>query len=197
MIDGQNATATEQTGDQTMADIAGSIDKQDSTSGSNAPADNVSEFQSFVQQNAKTTEELTNKVQELSKAHEDLVHSQHREAVNKEIDNAAERINEAVGGDKDMARLYLESQYNKDPNLKKVWDSRGESPEALEEAIKVLSNEWKAKNQNLIDPQVAENQRALMDSQTSGGTVQSEDLDTKLNNMNDAEFMREMRRLAT
>jgi len=199
--DGMNAEATDQTSaPQTMADIASTV-KEGSTQSENQTqqtpneADNVSDFQNFVAQSNTRISELEAKVTETSKAHNELVNSQHRDTVNKEINSAAESINKAAGGDSDMARLYLESQYQKDPSLQKVWDNRRDNPEALEQALGVLSTEWAAKNKNTIDPQVAENQRALQESQQSGGTVQKSDLTTELSKLSDGEFMSAMRRM--
>lgn len=197
-IDGQNAEATEQTAGS-MADIANTVTEktvEKQAAQAQEVPDNISEFKDFVKNNSQQTQALEEKVNKISQAHEDLVNSQHREMVNKEIDGAAEKINAAVGGDQDMARLYLETQYQKDPNLAKVWDNRGENPEALDKALELLGNEWKSKNTNLIDSEVAENQRALQASQKAGGTVQESDLTTKLSNMPDAEFSSHMYKLS-
>ena len=199
MSDLMNADATTET--QDMAGIAAGIQSNvsqeagsESTGGQEA-TDNVTDMQEFIKQTAQQSNDLKAQVDTLTKQQQEFVNSQRLEQVNKEIKSAVEAINGKVGGDPEMAELYLEKQYATNPDLKKVWDNRAENPEALNKALELLNKEWAAKNQNMIDPQVAENQRALMDSQRSGGTVQNEDLDIKLANMSDAEFMREMRRL--
>ena len=104
MTDEVNANATP----QTMDEIAGNIQepaKPDATQ--NAP-DNVEDFKNFFEKTSKTTEALQNQVDTISKAHDELVNSQTLEAVNKEIKGIAEKINEKVGGDADLAELFLE-----------------------------------------------------------------------------------------
>ena len=217
MNDGQNAGATEQTTDS-MADIAGTIQTSTQTAnqhgseqGSNgqgsqghmtteqsqtASGNNVDDFQRFVKDTGNTVSELKNQVAELRQTQDDIVNSERRKAVNIEIDSAAKQINEETGADQRMARIFLESQYREDPNFQKVWDNREENPEAYAKALKVLKPEWEAMNRNQIDPNVAANQRALQESQRTGSTIQHESLDDKLAGMNDADFMREMRRIA-
>lgn len=190
MSDEQNAEATE----QTMEQIAGSVTEPAKEVVETKP-DNVKDFQEFVAKQAKTNEDLQGQVETISKAHDELVNSQHRETVNKEIKGIAEKINEKVGGDADLAELFLEKQYNSDPSLKKIWDNRKENPEALEKALNIVSQEWAAKNQNLIDPQIAENQRALMASQSPSGRVQQDSQDDKLADLGNAEFLSTMRKM--
>ena len=194
MTDEQNAEAT----DQTMEEIAGNIpetkDKPVEKLADSKP-DNVKDFQEFFDKQSKTNEDLQSKVETISKAHDELVNSQHLETVNKEIKGIAEKINEKVGGDAELAELFLEKQYNSDPNLKKIWDARKENPDALDKALDIVSKEWAAKNQNLIDPQIAENQRALMASQTTGGRVQQESMDDKYAAMPDGEFLSTVRKM--
>ena len=181
---------------QTMNEIAGDIpDAVKQPEGEQPKPDNVKDFQEFFDKQSKVSENLQTQVETISKAHDKLVNSQHREAVNKEIKDVAERINEKVGGDADLAELFLEKSYNDDPSLKKIWDNRKENPEALEKALGIVSQEWKAKNQNLIDPQIAENQRALMASQSPSGKVQQDSQDDKLAAMDNAEFMSTMRKM--
>lgn len=193
MSDEQNAEATE----QTMEQIAGNVtEPAKEVADTSAKPDNVKDFQEFFDKQSKTNEDLQTQVETISKAHDELVNSQHRETVNKEIKDVAEKINEKVGGDSELAELFLEKSYNSDPSLKKIWDNRKENPEALEKALSIVSKEWAAKNQNLIDPQIAENQRALMASQSTGGKVQQDSLDEKLSNMGNAEFQAAMREIA-
>ncbi|MCP5005386.1 MAG: hypothetical protein GY941_15835 [Planctomycetes bacterium] len=165
MNDGQNVETTEQTAPQNQ---------------------NVADFNAHFEQLQETVNASTQKF-------DAFVEAGNREKVNQEVKDAAGKINETAGGDSDMAELFLEKQYRDNPDLKKIWDNRGENPEALNEALGTLAEEWAAKNKNLIDPQIAENQRALQESQNSGGTVQDEGMDAKLDKMGDGEFLSHMR----
>jgi DNA-binding protein H-NS len=200
MNDAQNVT-TEQT---SMADIAATVKADapvtESGNQSHQPQtvkepENVSEFTDFVAKQSQTTKQLQEQLEKTSSTLDELVNGKHQEQVNKEIKNAVSTLNENAGANEKMAELYLRKQYDDDPNFARIWDNRGKNPDALKQAVSLLSKEWESMTQNVVDPQVAENQRALMDSQRSGGTVQETSLDDKLANMGDAEFMKYMRRL--
>jgi hypothetical protein len=208
MNDAQNET-TEQT-TQSMSDIAASITDNGTGSEEAAPAqesqaqqgeqtqfssDNVSEMAEFLKSQSKQTEALSTELKNTQSQLNELVNGQRREAVNKDIKDAVKQINENAGGSEDMAEIFLEKQYRENPDFKKIWQARGENPEAYQKALKMLAPEWESMTQTITDPQVAENQRALLESQRTGGTVQETSMNDKLDNMSDAEFMNHMRRL--
>ena len=197
MIDEQNASASSEATDQTtMADIAGSIKVPETEVSQKEEAgstDNVKDFQDF----AKKVQTLEQKLDETSQTTNRLISESQKEATEKEIRGAAEKINENLDGSRlEMAELYLEAQYRKNPDLQKIWDNRANNPEALTKALGMLQKEWSAQNDTTVDPSVRENQRALQESQKSGGTVQQSSLSDQLNGLDDADFMREMRRLS-
>jgi cytochrome c556 len=196
MIDEQTASTEDATAQTTMADLANSLPAQaESTSdtvAAKASTDNVGDFSAFVQK----LNTLTEKVEATSQKTAELANSQQADVLNKEIAGAVERINESVGGDADMAELFLEKQYRDNPDLKKVWDARHTNPEALDKALGILGQEWAAKNANVIDPTVAENQRALKESQKGGATVQVDSLHQELDKMESGEFMNYAHKLA-
>jgi hypothetical protein len=190
----QNAEATEQT---TLADIANTVqipegDKVTTVEGNKPVVDNVEDFKQF----AAKFDALDAEVKANSQKTADFVDSQNRETVNKEILSAAERINENTGGDIELAKLFLEQQYNNDPNVKKIWDNRGIDPEAQKKAEGILNKEWAAMNVNQIDPVVAANQRALQESQKPGSAVQTPSIDDDLNKLEDGDLLRTLKKLS-
>lgn len=189
----ETESATEQT---TMADLASSIpDKAEQTSTTSdvqASSDNVGDFQAF----AEKINKLTEKVESTSQQTEALANSQQQDLLNKEIAEAVEKINESVGGDADMAELFLEKEVRTNPAFEKVWKNRHTNPEAYSKALDILTPEWAAKNTGTIDPSVAENQRALKESQKGGATVQVDSLHQELDKMESGEFMSYAQRLA-
>ncbi|TFH58826.1 MAG: hypothetical protein E4G91_09295 [Candidatus Zixiibacteriota bacterium] len=193
MSDDLNAEATDQT---SMADIANTIkipEREESREVEAGSTDNVKDFQEF----AKKVQTLEQKLNETSQTTNRLISESQKEMLEKEIKGAAEKINENLDASKlDMAELYLEAQYRKNPDLQKIWDNRAGNPEALKKALGMLQREWAAQNDSTVDPKVRENQRALQESQRAGGTVQESSLGDKLNQLDDADFMREMRKLA-
>ena len=188
--------STEDTTSQSMSDIANSIAKPEDTSQVQAepakPADNVGDFTAFANQFA----ELKQQVEQTSQQTSELASSRQQETLNKEIAEAVGKINESVGGDADMAELYLEKQYRENPDLKKVWDNRFTNPDALDKALDIVGKEWAAKNVNLTDPAVAENQRALRESQKGGATVQVDSEQQERDKMDSGTFMNFARNLA-
>ena len=193
---GQNAAATD--GDS-MAALAGQI--QDPAPAVNAdsgqqPASSASDMEEFIKQQSQRFDEIAGKAEESMKTVNELAESEQRRVLNEAVDNAVEKINDGVDGDKALADTFLNSQYQRDPNFKKVFDNRNENPEAYEKALGLLKTEWASMNQKSIDPQVAENQRALRESQQSGSTYQTVERDQEMANMSDGDFLREARTMA-
>ena len=194
MSDELNAQATDQT---SMSDIAGSLATEDaSTTTSEQPAPKVDNVTDFTQQFAEKFGALEAKPEQGQETVNKLVGEKNREALDAEIKAASESINDGVGADSEMAELYLETQYRKDPNLQKIWDNRAANPEALAKALAIVKQEWSAKNDTMVDSQVRENQRALQESQRTGGSVQDKSEQDKFNAMSDGEFMKTMRGIA-
>ena len=197
MSDAQN----EMTG-QTMTDIAGTIQGQQSEQSGNqsqqdqGSTDNVSDFKQFIDSQSKVTQDLSSKLEQTTTQLNELVNGQRRESVNKEIKSAAQKINDNVGGNEDLAELFLEKQYRENPDFQKIWQNREANPEAYQKALDVLSPEWATLANTTIDPQVSENQRALAESQrNNAGKINTPSLDEKLANMDNAAFMKTMRQL--
>jgi len=193
MIEEQTAPTEGATDQESMTDIANSIQVESSEPVQAKPStDNVGDFAAFTDKiNA-----LSAKLETTSQQTSEIANSRQQEMLSKEINEAVGKINESVGGDADMAELYLEKQYRDNPDLKKVWDNRLANPEALDKALGIISREWEAKNVNVTDPAVAENQRALKESQKGGATVQVDSLHQQLDEMPSGEFMNYARTLS-
>lgn len=195
MSDEQTASTEDATAQTTMADLAGSIQEpaeQTSQQTEAKQTDNVGDFEAF----ANKINQLAEKVERSSQQTEALANSQQQELLNKEIAEAVGRINESVGGDADMAELFLEKEVRTNPAFEKVWKNRHTNPEAYDKALNILTPEWAAKNVNVTDPQIAENQRALKESQKGGATVQVDSLHQELDKMDSGEFLQYAQRLA-
>jgi len=194
MTDEQNAEATDQT---SMADIAAEItvpetEVADTKVQSN---DNVQNMQDFVKNQAAEMSSLKEQVINASEELNELKTREQQKVLDKAVDDAVMKITDGVSGNEKFADTFLNTAYRNDPNLKKIFDNRDANPEALDKALGILKEEFKSMISNPIDPQVAENQRALMDSQRPGSTAQQSDADDKLSGMSDAEFLSTMRRM--
>ena len=193
MIEEQTASTEDATGQESMADIANSIQAESSEPvQAKASTDNVGDFAAF----ADKINALSEKLETTSQQTSEIANSRQQEMLSKEINEAVGKINESVGGDTDMAELYLEKQYRDNPDLKKVWDNRLTNPEALDKALGIISKEWAAKNVNVVDSTVAENQRALKESQKGGATVQADSLHQELDKMESGDFLQYAHKLS-
>lgn len=158
---------------------------------------NHQEMQDFIASQSKTIESMKAQLEETSSAVTELASREQQVELNKAVDHAVEKINDGVDGNPDLADTFLNSQYQKNPDLRKIFDNRASNPQAWDKALGLLAAEWKAMNQRVIDPQVAENQRALSESQRQGSQVLvNQSADDRLANMGDGDFLREMQQLA-
>ena len=193
MSEEQTAPIEGATDQESMADIANSIPAESSEPVQAKPStDNVGDFAAFTDKiNA-----LSAKLETTSQQTSEIANSRQQEMLSKEINEAVGKINESVGGDADMAELFLEKEVRNNPAFKKVWENRYAHPEALDKAIEILTPEWAAKNINVVDSTVAENQRALKESQKSGSTVQVDSLHQELDKMESGDFLQYAHKLS-
>ena len=88
--------------------------------------------------------------------------------VDTDIKAAVESISSKVeDSDPLMVELYLEKRARENEGFKSIWDNRAKNPKALNKALGAITNELKGKFSIKADPQLAENQRAIQQSQTS------------------------------
>jgi hypothetical protein len=70
-----------------------------------------------------------------------------------------------------MVELYLEKRARENEGFKSIWDNRAKNPKALNKALGAITNELKGKFSIKADPQLAENQRAIQQSQQSSNST--------------------------
>ena len=105
---------------QSMADIAATIEipsgaAESSTTpndASSGASDNVAEFKDFVANSQKDIESVRSELEAVKSEHADFVKSRQLEQLNKDISSAVDKINDEVGGDSEMAEIFLEKQYD-------------------------------------------------------------------------------------
>lgn len=93
-------------------------------------------------------------------------------AVEKEeadIKQAVDAVNQGLDNklDPDVVEIALGVKARKDPNFMRLWQARGQKPQALQAALKVIAKELGSKYAMKTDPQITENVRALKEA-TSG-----------------------------
>ena len=200
--DGQNANANDQT---TMADIAAGLPAGSDDEGSQAAASaaaaakddgNKTDMEKFIQTQNQNMESLKNEVTSANEKVTEIVNREQQGILDKAVDNAVANITDGVEGKTKLADTFLNTAYRNDPNFKKIFDARIENPDAYGKALGVLKEEFKAMTLNTIDPQIAENQRALQDSQRQGQSAHDVSETDRLNKLPDGNFLSDMRKLA-
>lgn len=204
--DGQNANANDQTGATgSMADIAagikaasedGSSQAQQSDQSQNAGNQNATDMEKFIQTQTDQMETLKTEVTSTNNKVAEILDREQLQVLNTAVDDAVANITDGAEGKTKLADTFLNTAYRNDPNFKKIFDARNENPEAYSKALGVLKEEFKAMTLNTIDPQIAENQRALQESQRQGHTVQDISETERLNKLPDGQFLGDMRKLA-
>lgn len=116
-----------------------------------------------------------------------------------DIKGAVSEINDHLGDrnlDPEEIEIRLGTKARKDPRFMTIWQNRGRNPAALKAALKAIAGEIGKKTEYRVDPQIAENQRALKEATSTKATTAPEpSRDEKLGKLQGAEFERAMNRI--
>jgi hypothetical protein len=122
--------------------------------------------------------------------------AQRKQAEEAEIGKAVEFVNSSLGDaklDPDVVEISLGAEARRDPRFLALWENRQKNPKALQEGLKAFSNKLAKKFSMRVDPQIAENQRALKEATSTKATGTAEEsLTDKLGKLHGAEFDRAM-----
>ena len=92
--------------------------------------------------------------------------------VDGDIKAAVESVGKQIeDSDPLMIELYLEKRARENEGFKSIWDNRAKNPKALNKALGAITNELKGKFSIKADPQLAENQRAIQQSQKQSNST--------------------------
>jgi hypothetical protein len=116
---------------------------------------------------------MQSSLQELSGKVRTYEQQQQQQRLDAEVDSVVSKVNSNLKLDPDLVEAALNVRYKKDPAFKHIWDNRQRFPGALDNALKVVTNDLKAKYAVRQDPQIAENIRAAKNSMQSGATRSS------------------------
>lgn len=133
-------------------------------------------------------DELRQTVQALTN-HAKAVQEKAEEKEIKEISgDMAKKIGD--GTNPKMVEVALGLRYREDANFKKIWDNRAKNPTAFKKAMGIVGNDFKGMFSRTVDPQVAENVRALDQSisQASNKTKESLPVEQKYRDNFDQEW---------
>lgn len=137
---------------------------------------------------AKQHSETTKRLQEVSEKLSSKEQKEYVDAQMRDLDEAIKTIGKDVEIDPMFIEGALHTTYNRDKNFQKIFDNRAQNPEAYQKALSVISQQLKVKSSVKMDPQLAENSRALEQLQKSARTGAQSSPDDATRNMSASDF---------
>lgn len=154
------------------------------------------QWNNYQQQQSQQSAALQGKLQEVDSKLNQYEQERSDRLVQADIKAAVDKVSKSVeDGDPTMIELYMEKEAREKPIFRQIWENRANNPKALEKALSAISNDLKGKFSVKADPQLAENQRAIQQSQQSSNTSNAPEyansIEEKLGNAeSDAEWER-------
>lgn len=125
----------------------------------------------YQQQQSQHQAALQGQLQDVNSKLEQYEQERNNNLVQADIKSAVDTVSKNVeDGDPMMIELYLEKRARENDGFKNIWENRAKNPNALNKALDAITNELKGKFSVKADPQLAENQRAIQQSQQSSNT---------------------------
>ena len=126
----------------------------------------------YQQQQSQQQAALQGQLQDLTAKLDQYDQERISNQVSADIKAAVDKVSKQVeDSDPMMVELYLEKRARENQGFRQIWDNRDKNPKALDKALSAISNELKGKFSVKPDPQLAENQRAIQQSQQSSNTT--------------------------
>jgi hypothetical protein len=97
-----------------------------------------------------------------------------QQAEEADIKRAVEQVNQHLGDSKldpDVVEISLGAEARRDPRFLNLWNNRAKNPKAFQEGVKAFANKLGKKFSMRVDPQIAENQRALKEATSTKATT--------------------------
>lgn len=117
-----------------------------------------------------------------------------QQAEEADIKRAVEQVNKHLGDsqlDPDVVEISLGAEARRDPRFLSLWNNRAKNPKAFNEGVKAFANKLGKKFSMRVDPQIAENHRALKEATSTKATTAPEDSETdKIGKLTGAAFDR-------
>lgn len=129
------------------------------------------QWNSYQQQQSQHQAALQGQLQDLNSKLDQYDQERVGNQVRADIKSAVDQVSKQVeDSDPLMVELYLEKRARENQGFRSIWDNRANNPNALNKALSAITNELKGKFSVKADPQLAENQRAIQQSQQSSNT---------------------------
>lgn len=129
------------------------------------------QWNNYQQQQSQSQAALQGQLQDLNSKLTSYEQERVQKQVDADIKTAVEQVGKNVeDSDPLMIELYLEKRARENEGFRNIWENRTKNPKALDKALGAITNELKGKFSIKADPQLAENQRAIQQSQSSNTT---------------------------
>ena len=126
------------------------------------------QWNTYQQQQSQHQAALQGQLRDLNTKLDHFEQERIQNTVQTDIKAAVEKVGKQVeDGDPLMIELFLEKRARENDGFRNIWENRSKNPKALDAALSAISNELKGKFSVKADPQLAENQRAIQQSQQS------------------------------
>lgn len=145
-------------------------------------------YKAYSFQHNQRLETLNSSLQSVVQKIQNYERTQAEQRINQDVDSAVAKVNQNMKLDPLVAEALLEATYKRDQNFKKIWDNRSRNPQALDQALNVLSGKFASQFNVRQDPQIAENIRAAKSAQQSMATTAKQSPNGDINQMSPAEF---------
>jgi hypothetical protein len=147
-------------------------------------------YKAYSLQHLQKLTTLDSSLQQIAQKIQNYERTQSEQKINQDVDSAVAKVNQNLKLDPLVAEALLEATYKRDQNFKKIWDNRSRNPQALEQALNVLSGKFAGQFNVKQDPQIAENIRAAKSAQQSMATTGKQSPNGDINQMSPEEFDR-------
>jgi hypothetical protein len=99
-----------------------------------------------------------------------------------DIKRAVDQVNSHLGDSKldpDVVEISLGAEARRDPRFLALWNNRSKNPAAFQAGVKAFANKLAQKFSMRVDPQIAENRRALKEATSTKATGSAEESETE------------------
>lgn len=132
--------------------------------------------------------DFNNNLKSIAESVTEMRRQQAQERLNADVNQAVDRVSSKLNMDKDFTEVLLEVEYRKNPAFRRIWDNRYSKPDALNEALDVISSKASTRYQVKSDPQLMENQRAARTSQKAMASTKQQNPNQDVMDMSDSDF---------
>ncbi len=152
-------------------------------------------FKAYIAQQAAGTTALQQAVANVAGYLSNIQRQEAQAKLNADIQAAVETVNKVVGyEDKAVIEAMIDAQARKDPQFKRLFETREKNPQAWQKALTVVAKDIDKKLSVRVDPRLRQANEARRLSQGQMATTTREEPDESWNNLSSEDFQRRWER---